>query len=487
MALLPATKGIYYNSFLGEWAKIEAVYGGDSAIKNAATLYLPQLTGQSKTEYDAYLTRGCFFNAFARTTQGLSGAITRKEPVIETIPRVEEVLSSVSLANESVQEVIKITVDNVLQFGYFGILVDMPVLPEGAVVNKDPYFAMYPASTILNFRTRQEGSETKLELLCLAEVAHVQDSENRFNLIAQERVRVLEIIDNALIVKLYKKEQSTTNTETWSQEGDDIIPKIKGKPIDFIPFVFFGAISNNPIPTSPPLIDLADLNIKHWQVSTDYYHGLHYCALPTPWAAGFAVGTNLYIGAMKAWVSENPEARCGYLEFSGEGLGAIEKALSRLEAQMAIMGARMLEEQKKAAEAADTVRMRYSGDTATLSSIVTSVEQGMIKAIDLLGLWMGIDTMETEVHLNRDFVAQKLEATDITALLQSWQAGAISLDTFLYNLQVGEVLSADTTIEDEKAKVEEEKNKNFENKPPNPFAALEGLSDMGNDDLDVTE
>jgi len=452
--LQPATKSVYYKQFLSEWAKIEAVYGGDSVIKAAQTLYLPKLTGQSPEEYAAYVTRGCFFNAFARTVQGLSGAITRKEPVIETQEKIDDLLLTISLANESIQEVIKMVIDNIIEYGYYGILVDMPALAEGETVSDDtPYFAMYPASTILNFRTRQVGSESKLELLCLSETAMEVNPENTFDMVAKDRVRVLEVDKNVLIVRVYQKDVQGKK-ETWSQLGEDILPKIKGKPLDFIPFVFFGALSNSPIPTSPPLIDLADLNIKHWQVSTDYYHGLHYCALPTPWAAGFNISSNLYIGAQKAWISDNPEARCGYLEFSGAGLTAVENALDRLEGQMAIMGARMLEEQKKAAEAADTVRMRYSGDTATLSTIVTAVEQGMMKALDYLGVWMGMDSAESEVHLNREFVSEKLAAQDITALLQSWQAGAISLDTFLYQLQVGEILPADVTVEDEKVRIE---------------------------------
>ena len=453
MKLDPSIKSIYYKVLVSTWAKVEAISGGDDTMKEAGSLYLPRLGGQTDTEYQAYLARGCFFNAFARTINGLSGAILRKEVIIKTNKRVDEMLPTVTLANESIQETIKIVIDNVLEYGYFGILVDMPVLQEGQLVTEDnPYFAMYPASTIINFRTEQSGSETKLTMLCLAETAYEENPENPFELVKRDLIRVLVLEDSKLIVRLYKRDMNN-DKEVWSQHGDDIMPKIKGASLDFIPFVFFGAVTNNPIPTSPPLIDLANLNIKHWQVSTDYYHGLHYCALPTPWAAGFDIGANLYIGAQKAWVSDNPQAQCGYLEFTGQGLQAIEHALDRLEAQMAIMGARMLEEQKKAAEAAETVVMRYSGDTATLSSIVTSVEQGMIKAIDLLGTWVGIEA-GTELHLNRDFVSQKLSAQDITALLQAYQGNAISLDTFLYNLQVGEVLPADRTIEDEKMKIE---------------------------------
>jgi hypothetical protein len=430
---------------------------GEDGIKAAGELYLPKLSGQTDEEYKAYKARGTFFNAYSITISGLTGAIIRKEMTIKTNPKIDDLLGSITLAGESVQEVTRLVLDNVLSYGYYGILVDMPPTPEGdKVMDGNPYWALYDCSSILNFETVQIGDENKLVMLALAEVAYEKSPDNPLLLIAVDKVRLLQIDDNGyLVVKIYVKKKSSTEKgeEVWAQEGNDLLPQIRGKRLDSIPFVFFGAMSNNPIPTAPPLLDLANLNVKHWQVTVDYYHGLHYCAMPTPWAAGFPASTVLYVGAMKAWISEDPNAKCGFLEFSGQGLSAIEKALKNLESQMAVMGSRMLEEQKKAAEAAETVAMRYSGDSATLSSIVNSVEQGIIKAIDLLGMWLVIEP-STEVKLNRDFVAQQLAPQQITALLQSWQAGGISLDTFLYNLSVGEVLPADRTIEQEKELIE---------------------------------
>lgn len=465
MALIPNTKSVYYKAQQNKWAKIQTILDGEDAIKDAGELYLPKLSGQTPTEYSAYKDRGSFFNAYARTVEGLTGAIIRKEPTIETAKQVADLLPSITLSGESIQEVIKITTKNVNSFGYYGILVDMPPVAEGQVAtDAKPYFAMYDCTSILNFKAVQVGDENKLVMLALYEIVHKDNPENELEQIAVEQVRLLQIEDGYLVVRIYQKNADDKGNDSWSQTEDDLFPKIRGTRIDFIPFVFFGAVSNDPVPTNPPLMDLANLNIKHWQVSVDYYHGLHYCAMPTPWAAGFPQSSNLYVGALKAWVSEDPSASCGFLEFTGTGLGAIVTALDKLEHQMTVMGARMLEEQKKAAEAAETVVMRYSGDTATMSSVVTSVEQGMIKAIDLIGGWMGIEA-KTTVRMNRDFVASKLSAGDISALLGAYTSGAMSLDTFLYNLSVGEILPAGSTIEDEKVRIEQDNAGRFNNAP----------------------
>lgn len=456
MNFIPDTKSTYYKAMHPKWAKISTLLQGEEAIKAAGKAYLPQLTGQTPAEYEAYKNRGSFFNAFAKTVEGLTGAVVRKEPSIETNPKVDELLGDVTLSSESIQEVIRVVIREVISFGYYGILVDMPP-SENDVIPTDatPYFAMYPCTSILNFRTVQIGDEDKLVLLALQEFTSRENPENPLELIPVEHIRLMEIVEGKLMVRVFEKTKADKQgNDQWIQVGEDLFPKIKGKNLDFIPFVFFGCITNTPIPQAPPMNDLGNLNVKHWQVSVDYYHGLHYCGMPTPWAAGFGKSSELYIGAMKAWVSEDPQAKCGFLEFTGTGLTAMVTALDKLEKQMAVMGARMLEEQKKASEAADTVRMRYSGDTATISTIVSSVEQGIIKAIDLLGEWMGIEA-NTEVRMNREFVAQRLSAQDITALLQAYNGGGMSLDTFLYNLQVGELLPPDRTIDDEKAMISE--------------------------------
>ena len=52
------------------------------------------------------------------------------------------------------------------------------------------------------------------------------------------------------------------------------------------------------------------------------------------------------------------------------------------------------------------------------------------------------------VQLNRDFLDSRLSAQELTALVSAWQQGAMPLDDLLYNLQRGEMLRPDYTIEE---------------------------------------
>ncbi len=468
------TKSEYYELREDQWMKISTIIAGDEAIKEAAETYLPKLGGQDDSDYQAYRDRGSFFNATGRTICGLTGAVMRKDPDVEVPSNIEPFLEDITSSGLSFQEVTRDTVGYLLSHGTYGILVDMSIDPSET---PRPYFATYTPFDIINWRTKKIGSKDVLTLLVLAEEITKPNEADTFETEKTEQIRVLSLDEETgkLTVQLWQKEMDEESDKSedvqWNQidvvEGvKDFIPKARGKPLDYIPFVFFGALDNTPIPSKPPLLDLANLNIKHWQVSVDYYHGLHFCALPTPWAAGWPKDTKLHIGPGKAWVSEDSSAQCGFLEFTGSGLKAVDAALSKLEKLMAVLGARMLEEQRKAVESAETARIRASEDTATLSTIVGSVNAGMTVALGYMCDWLGTSKENIVVTLNSDYISQQIPPAEITALLSAYQAQAISLDTFLHKLKTGEILPKGRTVDEEKVIIEAEAPEEFEEFPP---------------------
>ncbi len=69
-----------YDLNLETWQRIRDVIAGDAAIKRGGEKYMPRLDSQSDAEYQAYIGRGFFYNATARTVSGYQGLIFRKDP-----------------------------------------------------------------------------------------------------------------------------------------------------------------------------------------------------------------------------------------------------------------------------------------------------------------------------------------------------------------------------------------------------------------------
>ncbi len=65
-----------YDAALPAWLRARDVYAGEDAIKGAGKKYVPLLTDQNEADHAAYLERGSFFNATARTVEGFLGLIS---------------------------------------------------------------------------------------------------------------------------------------------------------------------------------------------------------------------------------------------------------------------------------------------------------------------------------------------------------------------------------------------------------------------------
>lgn len=433
-----------YDARLTHWTRCRDANEGDDAVKAAGTTYLPKPSGQDETAYEAYKLRALWYGATGRTIQGLGGAIFRKDTVIEFPDSLADQLDDVTMRGSDVHAFSKIVVNEMLKVGRCGVLVDMPATLNVEVpTDNRPFWVKYDAEQILNWREERIGGTMKLTLLVLAETFETFD-ENIFDSIVGQRYRVLQLIGNQVQVTVFeevsRQNDSGAKETTFEVVEGPLFLQRRGKPLDRIPFVFFNTTNIISAVEKPPLLDLIDVNFSHYRNSADLEHGRHFCGLPTPWAAGFPATSELTIGSGVAWVTDNPQAKAEYLEFTGQGLQALEKALAEKEEKMAALGARMLEQPKKAGEAADTVRLRTSGQTSSLQSIADTASAGLTELLRIHAWWAGQDdTSEIRGQLNRDFMDADMPAETMKALLLMFQSNAISAETLYYNLQKGEV------------------------------------------------
>jgi len=225
----------------------------------------------------------------------------------------------------------------------------------------------------------------------------------------------------------------------------------------YIPFYFIGVDDTTPATDEPPLIDLVDLNLAHYRTNADYSHGLHFTGLPTAVVSGYTPENptdKLYIGSSTAWVFPDPQAKATFLEFTGQGLSALEKAIDRIEQQMATIGARLLSPEKKATETAQTAQIHRAGESSILSAIANTISIGLSQALVTFSEWAGVKG-EASITLNTDFLPPEMTPQELTALLSGWQMGAPGLsDQGLFDiLQKREVVMPDVTLEEEQERI----------------------------------
>jgi len=436
-----------YEENLPTWGKCRDAYAGvDSLIENGSD-YVPPLDSQTPVEYANYLKRGLYFNATARTVHGMVGACFRREPTIVS-GSAEQLLSDVTLTDLSFDGLAKQAMRELLVTGRYGLLCDY------SIEENRPYLVPYLAENIINWTVSRIDGRPVITMVALAEIGHVDDIDDPYVSKIQNRIRVLSLEEGTYVVRVYVKTEEGARKDQYVLV-DEVMPTISGSTLDYIPFI---CINQNLIGMDvekPPLLDLVDINIHHWRLSCDYNHGLHYTGLPTAIAAGFPKSNEGYkIGAGTAWWSEDSDAKASFLEFKGEGLGAMQKALEEDEAKMAALGGRLLEKQKSQAEAADTVRLRTAGDQATLAGLTETLDRGLTQALGLLNAWLGSPTAEAEVILNDDFFADQMSADEAVKLMQIVQAGYMTVENLLFLYDRGELLRPDVNTEQEREMID---------------------------------
>ena len=220
-----------------------------------------------------------------------------------------------------------------------------------------------------------------------------------------------------------------------------IVPNYKGSVLPFIPFVCgtIKGLSFNIFKS--PILDIVDLNLSHYRTSADYEHALHFVAMPTPVITGVSSADPVKIGAT-AIVLPNENAKAYYLEFVGQGINSLEKALDKKQAQMSTFSARIQDTSTKGSEAEGIVKLRYSSDNATLFDIAVMTELILNSVCNIIAHWMEINVV-SNIALDKDFIESKLSANELSSLTNALLSGTIDEETFIYNLKKGKMIAVD--------------------------------------------
>jgi hypothetical protein len=419
-----------YDDSKEKWTRVRDSYLGSDAIKSKGEIYLPKLSSQEKGEYDAYVMRSMYVNAIKNTVQGLVGAVMRINPVINAPDRIMELAQDITGTGVSLNDFISNMLSEQLLMGRQGVMIDR--------TTERAYLSGYTTEQMTNWME---------DVIVLKETYLQQDLNDNYSQSYEVQFRELLIDENGeFLVRLWK------DNEGWSI-SQEIYPTKVGQPLDMIPFVAISGNELNMNPTQPPLMSLVDTNLSMYRTSADLEHGRHFTALPTPYVTGIDGDSELRIGSGSAWILPDSSSKAGYLEFTGQGLQALEKAVEEKRSIMAGLGASLLQTQKNGVESAESLRLRQNSEASVLVGAVLSVQEGIGKALSIMAEWEGVSG-DIEVELNTDFVDTKILPEELTALMGAWQSGAISHETFLHNMKKGEILPVEVTVEDEKDRID---------------------------------
>jgi hypothetical protein len=396
-------------------------------IKKERERYLPLLADHKEdpNRFDAYLARAYYVNITGRTRDGLTGAVFRNGPTHEIPAQLEYLLEDADGSGQSLEQLAKHIVSEVMMTGRYGVLVDYPEAMPGMSLEQTrdlrAHIACYRAEDIINWKFTTESGRLKLTLVVLAE--RDDDEIDEFEYREVSRYRVLRLVDGVYTQQLYDEGYNPLEDPRQPTQSD-------GSAWTHIPFHFIGAESNRPEVGVTPLFDLAMVNIAQYRNIADREETLHIAGQPTLFVTSDidletfrqANPNGIRVGARKGhFLGPNGNA----MLLQAQAVDAHDRAIDQKAEQMVSIGARLVI-MKGGNQTAEAARIDASGQHSVLSTLVGNVSEALEAALEDCARYMGGEPDGVQYSLNRDFWDEGADPQLMIALIQSADRGDIA-------------------------------------------------------------
>jgi hypothetical protein len=373
--------------------------------------------------------------------------------------------------------------------GRFGVLVDVPDSPSGAARS---YVVGYSAENIVDWTVEEVSGFYMITRVLLREFERVdehatpsqlnpwigregQRSDNPRRAGQRDRnaanrnaavARPTRFTSSYTYRTLYRElclelqadgsriyKQYVYVEDPLGQARDVFTPSVRGVPLAFIPFVFFGSQSNAPDCEKPPLLDIVDLNLKHYRTYAELEHGRFFTALPTYYAPGNADNdaAEYHIGPGNVWEVPSGETP-GIIEFKGEGLKTLERALNEKEQQIAAIGGRLMPGMSKSVSESDNQSsLREANEQSLLLNVMMALEEGMTLLVRYWLMFRDVPLRLTErlrYECDSTFLTVSIDARTLRALQQLYESGVLPVEGVYENFIKNGILPSSMTLDD---------------------------------------
>lgn len=423
----------------------DALLGGTWAMRKAGPTYLPKWPNEGQLAYEMRLAVSTLFPAYKRTVATLAGKPFSKPITVgEDVPApIKALLPEIDSEGRNLDAFGAQVLEVALGYGLTGILVDFPrmdgvqTLADQRARGARPYFVLIKPQAILGWRMQRSGAMWRLTQLRLMEC--VKEPDGAYGEREVEQVRVLE--------------PGRWEVHRKNDKGAWILFDEGLSSLPVIPFVPIYGEQHGFMEGVPPLLEVAHLNVQHWQSSSDQQNILHVARVPILTVIGANEDTSITVGASSA-VKLPMDADMKWVEHTGAAIGAGRQDLVDIEERMRQAGAELLVIAPGKITATQVATENAVGMCA-LQRIAAGLQDGLNSALQFMADWMSLPTGGT-VTLFDDYAKATLAEASAELLLKANTAGKISDATFLGEMQRRGILAAGIDPVAERALIDEQ-------------------------------
>lgn len=442
-----------------DWHPVRSLLGGTRAMRKAGTDFLPKEEAESEKSYKNRLGRSFLYAGLKNAVAELTSKPFQKP--VEVKPGLGPILSRLEKSTDrlgtSLTNLFRRALSEKIAFGKYHILVDSPSDQPSNAADEEkrdlrPYFVFVPADAVIGWKTKIIDSREILVDVRILEtlsidVGMVQQREERI------RRWFLEFDEKDNVVKAGWEIYRSDAHKNWTLEssGDN--------PLKEIPLVVDYAHCESMMVARPPLQEIADLNIAHWQSSSDQRNILRFARAPIIWRSGVAAEEKndpIVVGAGASFASTVAGATMNFVEHSGSAVESGAKDLADLEQKMRVLALQPLVDSGN--PTATGAALDEARTNCVLKTWVRDAEVAFRKAYEFASKWADEKIPENweGIDVFDEFGLSIRAAEDTRQLTQMRKDREITRKTFLSEVKRRGLLSDTFDVEQEIKDLEDE-------------------------------
>lgn len=377
---------------------VQSVFGGTVKMRSAAAKYLPKFPEELAADYKKRLACATLLNLYKANVSLMSGLVFKEE--IELQPDVPGAIKT--LAENIDKKGSHLNVFGEVAFkksleGFAVIQIDAPVWDAAMVQSAEdvnlldlsPYWILWDADSVINWNERVNpvSKRTEIDLIVFKENKHERLGQFKREKAIYYRVLYLNELNQAAW-SLHKEQKAQNGTIEIVEIASGVITIMKsGVPhfLGSLPVSVIGSLG-----AEPPLLDLALVNIKHYQKESNFDNLEFQAAVPLFYTKGYEGQENLPVGANMHYKLPK-DGDIGWAQIDSGGFDSMRETLNALVEQMSLIGLSMLTDKTAKVDITATQAILDNiSETSELRTRATNLQDALERAMGITAEYLGL-------------------------------------------------------------------------------------------------
>lgn len=459
--------GTLHQIMADKWDLLEDLLEGTDAMRDRGERWLPKHEKEQRKNWQRRRDRSFLFGAFKEvisslTAKPFSTAVTLKnaDGLPEHVTMLED---NPARTGQNLTDWSREVFRAALTYGLTHVLVDFPINPAIALEGRRPTLAEEDELGIrprfVHIKPRNLiGWDTHIDSLTGEErLVRIRILERRVEPLGLWGDQVVEYI-TVWTDQAFQRFRRAQGDEEFVPTTEQPVPHNFGA----IPIVTFYTLRDGMMTAKPPLQDLADANLQHWQVSSDFANIMHIMRFAILFAKGIPreKWDDITIGPNNIMKTELKDVELAWVEHTGSATGAGMADIEKLEERMERLGLNPLI-RRSGTQTATAAVINNARTSSQMQAWVEGFERFLTLLYQTAARWTEDEIPEDfEIEVFKDFDIQLRGGEDLRELREARKLKEITARTYLEEIQRRGLISEGVDVDEELEALEEEKAAN---------------------------